>query len=305
MSEPHDEFLDPLPENPLMIISWTGVFLGILLGIGIGLFYTQIIDPIVVRNAKPSDLRPEDQQLYVIAAAQEYALSGDLARVINRLLELDPDSDPFQLAADTACALTRSGQVNSRSNLEVIRTLRAIYEPQGVVATCDISLANTAVPITIVVPTPTITPTTTITPVASKTPTPNIQPPPINTPIPTITPENEEGTFFREAFVEQYCDTNLSGLIEIYVRDTNGQGIPGTPIQVTWDNAQQRQVFYTGLKPERGDDYADFAMEQGETYTVGVLNAGTASRQLEAAPCDDIGTIMSYRVVIQRAFNQD
>lgn len=304
MAEPNDEFLDPLPERRLPGISWVGVFLGLMLGVAAGLFYTQQIDPIVVRNADPDDLRPQDKQMYVIAAAQEYALSGNLGQVVDRLLDVDPQTDPFQLAADTACALTRSGQVNSRSNLEVIRNLRALYEPQGVVANCDISLANTAVPITIVVPTASITPTATITPVASKTPTPEIDSLPINTPIPTITPASEEGTSFREAFVEQYCDENLSGLIEIYVRDTNGQGIPGTPILVTWNNAQQRQVFYTGLKPERGDDYADFEMEEGQVYTVGVLNQGQASRPLDAAPCDDLGTLISYRVVIQRAFNQ-
>lgn len=300
MTEPHDEFLEPLPQRRTPGISWAGVILGLILGLALGIFYTREIDPIIIRNAKPSNLRTEDKQLYVVAAAQEYALSKDLERVVFRLLEVEPEKDPFQLAADTVCSLARSGQVDSLADFEAVRNLRSIYEPQGVVANCDVSFSNTPVPVTIVAPTPTITPTATITPVATKTPTPNIDPLPINTPIPTITPPDQEGTSFREAFVEQFCDASLSGIIEVYVRDNNGQGIPGTPIQVTWDNARQRQIFYTGLKPERGNEYADFEMEQGQTYTIGVLNEGRPSRPLEAVPCDGDGTTMSYRVVIQR-----
>lgn len=296
------EFLEPLPER--RSISWVGVFLGLLLGLGIGLVYTRIIDPLVVTNADPADLRLEDKQIYVAAAAQEYAASKNLERLVFRLLEVEPDRDPFQLAAETTCSLIRSGQVDSLTDFEVVRNLRAIYESQGVVAACDVSFSNTAVPITIVIPTPSITPTATITPVATKTPTPDIEPLPINTPLPTQTPVERENSAFREAYVEQFCDPAISGLIEVYVRDTNGLGIAGTPIQVTWDNAQQHQIFYTGLKPERGDEYADFEMEAGEVYTVGVLNEGEPSRRLEAVSCDGAGTLISYRVVIQRTFNR-
>lgn len=298
-----DDFLEPLPERRGLGISWIGVFLGLALGLGLGIAYTQLIDPLVITNADPADLRPEDEQMYVVAAVQEYAASQDLERLVFRLLAVDPDKDPFQVAADTACALIRSGEVDSLTDFEVIRNLRAIYEPQGVAASCDVTFSNTAVPITIVAPTPSMTPPPTITPVATKTPTPDIAPLPINTPLPTITPVERENSSFREAYVEQFCDPALSGVIEVYVRDTNGLGIPGTPIQVMWDNAQKSQIFYTGLKPERGDDYADFEMEEGQVYTVGVLNEGGASRRLEAASCDGAGTIISYRVVIQRAFN--
>ena len=164
-------------------------------------------------------------------------------------------------------------------------------------ADCDVAVFNTPVPVTIVQPTATATFTPSITPVATKTPTRAIDPIPVNTPIPRST--TEAGSGFREAFVEPFCDPNSSGMIEIYVRDANSLGLPGIPVEVTWGN-RQRASFYTGLKPERGDDYADFEMQAGETYRVGVRDEGQPSRELDAVPCDDEGTIASYRVVIQR-----
>ena len=41
---------------------------------------------------------------------------------------------------------------------------------------------------------------------------------------------------------------------------------PGEPIRVRWDGGEDR--FISGLKPERGDGYADFQMEAGQGYTI-------------------------------------
>jgi hypothetical protein len=295
--------LDPLPESSRAGISLSGILIGLIVGIMVGLFYAWQIDPLVVRNVTPADLRPEDKQAYVISAAQEYAASQDLERVVTRLLAVEPEQNPFQVAADTACELIRTGQVTDLSHIEAIRSLRTIYEPQGYQATCDVTAFNTPVPVTVVVPTPTATFTPSITPAPSKTPTKQLAPLPANSPIPNSTTIAQDNATFREAFVEQYCDPNSSGIIEVYVRDTTSLGMPGMPIEVL-DQERNRAVFYTGLKPERGDDYADFEMELGETYRVGIAGLGQPSRELEAVPCDESGTIISYRVVIQRFFDQ-
>jgi len=294
-----DHILEPLPSGAGGI-SLSGVLIGFIIGLGLGLFYTWQIDPVVVRNTAPADLRPEDKQLYIIAAAREYNASGDLQRAVTRLLEVEPAQNPFELAADTACQLIRSGQVNDLDAIEVVRNLRAIYEPQGYLATCDTTFANTPVPVTIIVPTPTATYTPSITPVATKTPTAPVESAPLNTPIPrstSLAPQTD--TTFREAFVEPFCDAAISGIIEIYVRDVDSLGLPGVAVEVSW-GTRQSQTFYTGLKPERGDDYADFKMEANETYRVRVLNGGQISRELIPTPCDAVGTLTSYRVVLQR-----
>jgi hypothetical protein len=303
MSEkPPDEILEPLPAVPRVGISLPGVLVGLLVGLILGLTYAWQIDPVVLRNTAPSDLSAQDKQNYIMAIAQEYAAEQDLQQAIIRLLEVAPEENPFEVAAQTTCTLIRAGQVTDVNSIEVIRNLRSIYEPQGVSADCDTAAFNTPVPVTIVVSTPTASFTPSITPVATKTPTQAIGPAPINTAIPASTSASQSDGSFREAFVEAFCNPQIGGVIEVYVRDVDSAGLPGTAVEVTWGN-RQSQVFYTGLKPERGDDYADFEMEAGESYRVSVLDESQPTRELDAVPCDDAGTITGYRVVLQRVAN--
>jgi len=83
------------------------------------------------------------------------------------------------------------------------------------------------------------------------------------------------------------------------VRDSNSLPLPGIALEVV-DSQRNSATFFTGLKPERGDDYADFAMTAGETYRAGVRDGGEFSRELAAVSCDAEGTVTSYRLVIQR-----
>lgn len=295
---PSDDILEPIDPNQNLALSvpLAGALVGIVLGIIIGLSYAWFVDPVVLRNTSPDELRPQDRQLYIIAIAQEYGKTNDLQQAILKLIEVAPDDDPIQLAAQTTCQLIRGGQV---SDFSAIRNLRAIYESQNVRADCDVSVSNTTVPITIVPPTPTLSPTPSITPVPSKTPTQAIAPAPLNTPLQTPTANIASDETFRPAFVETFCDPNNSGIIEVYVRNVNSIGMAGMPIEVRW-GSRQSQVFYTGLKPERGDDYADFEMMPDERYRVGILDEGQPTRELESVPCDEQGTLISYRVVLQQ-----
>ena len=296
----NDDILDPIPERAGSHFVWIAALLGLLIGLGFGLYYALEIDPVQIRNVAPGDLRPGDKQFYVVSIAQEYASDGDLARAVERFLEVQPDSNPFDLADQTVCDLIRSGRVETVSDVTVIRNLRAIYESQGFVSSCDTSAFNTPVPVTIVVPTATITPPPTITPVATKTPTQPFSVPG-NTPLPSGTPASTDGTIYRQQFAEQFCDPALSGIIEVYVRDFNNVGLPGIGVEVSWDNGQEREIFFTGLKPEHGDDYADFDMAVGQSYRLEIADAESElSQPLEAVICDAAGTLRSYRVVIQK-----
>lgn len=303
MSQPQDDILTPIDGRAVRFqLSVSGIIVGLLVGVLVGIFYAWQIDPSTVRDTSPADLNDAQRQLYVEAIGREYAITNDLQLAVVRLVEVAPDDDPFELAAAVTCDVIRSGRVTDTNDIEMVRSLRSIFEPQGVQANCDVAAFNTSVPVTIVLPSPTITFTPSITPVASKTPTQAIAAAPINTPLPTDEFVSSTDATYRESFVENYCDPNNAGVLEVYVRDTDGSSLPGVAIQVTWDT-QEQAVFYSGLKPERGDDYADFDMEAGETYRVAVLDEGQPSRQLTASVCDEAGTIISYRVVLQRFFN--
>lgn len=301
MSQTPNDILEPLPERSRASISLTGVMVGLVLGLAVGLFYAWQIDPIVVTNTSPADLRAADKHAYIISIAQEYTASQDLQRAITRLIEVEPEQNPFQVAALTACQMIRGGEVDDLGDIDVIRSLRSLYEPQGIQADCDTSAFNTPVPVNIVQPSPTVTFTPSITPVASKTPTQVIDPAPASTAIVNTTTQSGA---FREAFVEAFCDPGINGVIEVYVRDDEGLALPGTAVQVT-DSDRNRYTFYTGLKPDRGDEYADFTMEAGETYRVVIPDQGQPSQPIEALACDESGTITSYRVVIQREAPDD
>ncbi|NJL94334.1 MAG: hypothetical protein HC915_11740 [Anaerolineae bacterium] len=294
------DILEPIPPHQRWGISWLGLLLGLVLGLGVGLYYSRVLDPVVVRNVAPEDLQAGDQRLYVLAIAHEYRATGDLRQATDRLLAAEPGRNPFEWAAEMTCALVRSGAISSVTDIEAVRSLRTLYESQGVPSQCDLSAFSTPVRVTVVQPTPTITPTPTFTPAASKTPTQPFQA--------TRTPEAQplsvpaDNAEFRVVFIEPFCSPETSGLLEVYVQENgSGVGIPGVAIEVSWRNAQRTQVFYSGLKPERGNDYADFVMDPAESYRVRVIaNSSELSRALEAVPCDDQGTLTGYRVVIRR-----
>lgn len=298
-----DEILEALPPVSRPSISWAGALMGLVLGVVLGLIYAWQIDPVVVRNVSPADLQPSDHQAYIISAALEYSATGNLQRVVSRLLEASPDQNPFDVAATTACDLIRTGQVDDVGDIEIIRTLRSIYEPQGVQAPCDTQAFNTPIPVTLVQPSPTITFTPSITPVASKTPTIEIAPVPVSSAIPNINSATV-GAGFREAFLESYCDSQNAGIIEVYVRSLDSSPLPGMPILIA-DNQRRESVFYSGLKPERGEDYADYQMEAGQSYRLGIQGEGILTRIIDAIPCDAGGTLASYRVVLQQVAPED
>jgi hypothetical protein len=90
-------------------------------------------------------------------------------------------------------------------------------------------------------------------------------------------------------------------MLEIYVRDRLQVQIPGAEVQVRWsggDGQNSRRVF-TGLKPDRGEGYVDFQMQEDLTYQVQLPERSAATDRLEPLPCDDEGTLLSYEIIFQ------
>lgn len=279
------------------LVSWVALILGVLIGVGGGLFYTWNVNPVEEFNTEPWQLNNTDRDQYVVAIALSYGHTGDLNRAVERLLSLRPQSDPIQSMADSACKLATTGYVDSGSGLRAIRSMMRFYQLQG-----RTGCADTLIPMTDGEPTPVVSidvPTPTLVPPASKTPTPeNISgatPTTTRVFVPTSLPQRD----FVLADVRTFCSVELSGLIEVYVQDFNQEGIPGMEIRVRWSNGED--TFFTGLKPERGPAYSDFQMDAGQSYVIEMPGRSDPSTQpLSAAPCTtEAGerAIISYRAV--------
>lgn len=287
--------------RPRRLISWWGLLLGLALGTSAGLAYAWVVNPRIEFNTEPWQLNAADRANYVAAITLHYARSGDLNGAIQRLIALKPKADPIQEVADVACNLATSGYANSSSGQRAIRKMMVFYQLQGRSGCADklISVSEQGTPIVqIDVPTP-----TTLPPPASKTPTPESTARPSATPPAIIVPTTPPQVKFDLASINTFCDVELSGVIEVFVQDFNGEGIPGQAIQVRWDKGDN--TFYTGLKPERGPGYADFQMEAGKGYIIEMPGQSPPSSQpLGAIACttpEGKAAVTSYRVFFRPA----
>ncbi len=280
-------------------LSWWALLLGLAFGIAAALVYTWEIDPVIERNTAPWQLSEADREDYVIAVALSYTANQDLALAFDRLRALRPSQDVWSLVADIACNRIKTGQVVTNNDIRVIRALEGLYRPQGASGCAD-GQYPTPAPVTLSAPVASATPSPTLPPPPTKTPTPPrpTDIPQMGTIIPTRTPPSGGYVLSR---LESFCNPAASGVIEIRVYDRLGQGVPGVRVSVTW-SGNERDSFFTGLKPEREAGYADFQMTEGRTYTVMVPGLTGDPRSVEAVPCEatvdgeQVTALTSYRV---------
>ena len=71
-------------------------------------------------------------------------------------------------------------------------------------------------------------------------------------------------------------------MVEVY--DAAGEPVPGVAILITWSGGDER--IFTGLKPELGLGYADYAMTPGEVYALHIAEGGPAVTGLTAQECE-------------------
>lgn len=289
--------------RPRRPFSMRAFLIGIALGVGLGLGYAWVLNPVVEYATEPWQLGPADRDQYMVAIALGFAGDGNLDRAVERMLALYPPNalalDPFQEFADAACRLATTGYVDSNSGRRAIRSMMTFYQLQGKTGCADtlipdINMQPTAV-VQIELPTPTLPPPATKTPTAPAGAGAAASPTPPRIVVPTSAPQRD----FVLANVSTFCDPDRSGIIEVFVQDYDGVGIPGEAVRVRWDGGQD--TFYTGLQPERGPGYADFQMEAGREYIIEMPGRSDPSAQaLGAVACTgDSGAraIVSYRAV--------
>lgn len=235
------------------------LLVGLLLGVVGGLTYAWAIDPVEFVGSSPAALQLDFQADYLTLIASAYASTGDLPRAQARLA-LFPDPN----VAETLGALAQARLASGRPESEA-QALALLAADLGVRPSPPPGLA---------------TRTPTGEPAASPTITraPTIRP----SPTVTLTP----GAPFQVERRELECDAALRvPRIRLVVLDAAGQGVPGIEVLVLWDTGQDH--FFTGLKPELGIGYGDFAMGEGVTYTVRLAESGALVTGLKTETCTD------------------
>ena len=271
-------------------IPW-GILLALLAGIGLGLVYAWVISPTRVVDSEPAALRADFKDHYRSAIAAAYGATGDLARAQARLSLLG-DSDSIEALNAQAQRMLASGQLFDEA--DQVAALASALDQNGV----DIP---TSTPITQSTDNPTNTVNTvsaltstfpasvstsevpvqlTETPQAIETQTTSIA----ATPRPTRTFIPTAGAPFELTGQESVCDPNLpDGLLQVLVFNSNRRQMPGIEILITWEGGAES--FFTGLKPELGNGYADYVMTADVIYTLQLKSGSDIASGLTAPTC--------------------
>jgi hypothetical protein len=267
------------------------IILALLLGVGLGLTYAWVISPVTYVDASPAILRVDFKDQYRSVIAASYASTYNLPRASERL-KLLGDNDPVGELSAQAQRMLAAGEP-----FEDVRPLAQLATDlqQGFA-----SAPITNVPIVEIVNTPTLeTPFVEPTLVLTETfvfdePTLSFeqtlvipeQPLTTSTPRPTSRPDPAAGEPFTLVGQDTVCDpSQKEGLLKVILMDSRRRQVPGIKIIVTWNQGEDN--FFTGLKPELGNGYADFFMQADTIYSVRVVEGGSFVPNITAPSCTD------------------
>lgn len=263
-----------------------GILLALLLGFGLGLAYSWVISPLRVVDADPVALRADFKDRYRAAIAAAYAANGNLPRAEARL-SLLKDAHPVEALNGQAQRMLANG--DSPQQADQIAAL-ALALDKGVAGS-----SPTSIPATKAVNNINLTSTATFPPPPPDIPiiltgtqvpvTLEVQPTlSDSTPRPTQTTIPTRGAPFRLSGQEKVCDANLpDGLLQVMVLSANRRQMSGVKIVITWDGGEEQ--FFTGLKPELGNGYADYIMTPDVTYTVQLAAGSDVATNVTAPSC--------------------
>jgi len=269
-------------------LPWIGLTLTLVVGLALGLVYAWFVDPVVYYDSDPADLRADLREDYLTLIALSYDLTGDLTRAQARLATLGEAGTPGAVAA-LADRLYRTG-----GDVEAVQALALLAHALGASSEAAVALLPTATPTTPPTSTPTPTPTLTRTPLPTTPPTATPTATSTVTPTPEATPTPDVRPPYRVVEQRQVCDDPaLAGVIQVYVQDVEGRGLPNVEIQVSWEGGRNR--FFTGLKPEIDPGYADFQMSPAQVYDVVVWGTQVGDISTEGCPSGWAGWRLVFR----------
>jgi hypothetical protein len=266
---------------------------GLVIGILFGLIISWVVAPVKYIDTVPSSLRSDFKDEFRSQIASAFYATNNLPRALARL-DLLGDIDVIQALTRQAQNLLDNGDPTNKAYQLALLT-SALKQNSG--ESLDIT-SSTVLPEN----TSTIRPTgTTLT---STVGTPSNQPTLINTPTlrPSSTPSPTQGAPFVLKSNQVICDLpQKSLLLQVEVTNSAGQPIPSTEIIITWSSGEEH--FFTGLKPEIGDGYADYLMTPDVAYSIQFAKGGPAVSNLSAPFCSsEAGTTIwgSIKLVFQQ-----
>lgn len=266
------------------------IIIALLAGLGLGLAYSWLISPVTYVDASPAILRVDFKDQYRTVIAASYASTHDLPRARARL-QLLGDTDPVGELSAQAQRMLASG--------EPFESARPLAQLATDLQQGFASVASTNVPFAVTTETSTpeipfiepalITETFVFEePTLSFEQTPLIPQQPIttSTPRPTVPSNPAAGSPFTLVGQDTVCDTSLKeGLLQVMLMDSRRRQVPGIKVIVTWN--QGEDTFFTGLKPELGNGYADFLMKADTVYSIRVVEGGSFVPNIAPPTCTD------------------
>jgi len=263
---------------------------GLVLGLVFGLVYSLTLNPIQFASTAPRSLGEEYKTQYRMLIARAYVADGDVNRARARL-DLLNDSNILSTLAIQAQQVLTSG-TNSEDARALALLVEALQQASPTTGTQN-DPAQTQQPtqVSMLEASETVTPVPTSTvdeaqavSTATPEPSPSLQPESTSTPRFTAIPEGVLLAVFMLDDQQEVCDASLEDIpLQIEVFDENQNPLPGIPVQVSWDGGED--TFYTGLYPERDPGYADFSMQDGQTYSIRVGERGQLVNGIKAALC--------------------
>jgi hypothetical protein len=249
-------------------------------GLAGGLIYAWVLVPVTYTSSSPDALDPQDKMAYLAVIGDLYVSEGDQEWARRRLAQLGVETNGPVLATLIEEYLDTGGPVEEVRNLA--RLAQDLGASGGVLSVFDLP------------PNDTEEETEAATKVAD-TPLPSPSP---FFPSPTPAPA------FQLIEKTATCAApGQPGTIVVRVRDTQGTGIAGVEISISWATGEDR--FFTGLRPQRGDGYADFEMSPQIEYDVSLARlqsdvARGLSADLEPGVCPTTSVSLDWRVVFQQ-----
>jgi hypothetical protein len=267
------------------------IIVTLLIGLGLGLAYSWLISPLQVVDVDPIALRADFKDNYRASIAAAYAATGNLPRAQARLALLG-DANSIDSLNSQAQRLIASGASGEFTQADQLVTLAGALDNNGAVqissptatpenATAIVTEATASIP----PPPPDIPLQFTETPQITATQNADTQiivssptPRPTRTLVPTI------GAAFALIAQDSICDSTLpDGLLQVFVFNSKHRQVPGAKIIITWDSGEEQ--FFTGLKPEVGNGYADYSMSPNVAYTVRLAIGSDIASGLTAPTC--------------------
>jgi hypothetical protein len=265
-----------------------GILAALLIGLGLGLVYAWVFTPLRVTNSAPNSLRADFKDQYRALVAAAFESTGNLPRAEARLSLLG-EPDLVGSLNSQAQRMTASGDFSQADQLVALAEVL-----QNRTGTASDSPAPVPSPISLS-PEPTNTPPPTPedlqfilteTPQAAETKTPEATLVSVNTPAPrpTRTAIPTIGAPFILIEQETVCNQDLpDGLLQVFVFNASRRQVAGARIIITWDNGEDQ--FFTGLKPEISNGYADFTMQPNVAYTVRLAAGSDILTDLTTPTC--------------------